>query len=803
MTGSPVHFINTRRLTCAVSVAAFTSMAAHAGPWVPLPQQPLEVLAGSALDLSRLGSVDKQGAPVSAGTHGPVRVSPQGRFVFENAPDTPVRFLAASFGFSVATGSFPDAERGRRIARQLRIAGYNLVRLHYVDGVLMDRTGAHMEFNQVQLDRLYTFLAALKNEGIYWLFDGLSDKSGGYSNSVVDKRKGQWDRSPYNVKAGVYLSDADREHYKALTRKLFTGVNPYTGSAIIDDPALAGVILVNEGGVNFTVLRSGNATLRAALTVPFNKWLKSKYVNTEALRRAWGDTGSERLDQASESIEDGTVRLPVEIHAATPRNVDAQKFIVDHEVETARWMTAHFRAPRSAGGLGYSGPVTSYNNWGSLQASLTRSHLDWVDMHNYHDDPSNFTQPGSAMRQISAIYDPERKLGPSDGPARSLGYIQAIATTRHAGKPLSVSEYGHVFWSAWRREAVAFAAYASLQDWDMICQFNEPVILPDGGSNGVPSRHRAIHTYHIGLDPIAKATETLAAFLFLRGDVAAARNAVLINVGPGTFNPPNSSMGSAGGLRYALAGTALLTKIAVNAAPPGLETVPLGRALPAGWRAPVKTFTAKGDETFAMVVSELNAAGVLPKGGLTRPSDNVYESDTREIILRAQERSLAIVTSRTEVALFETKPPKGLKILAVEKSDSPAMLALSSVDGHDLARSGRMLLTVTTDAINSDMTFRVLNADGSHSIKRGEETDYIERRVIESVGRLPVLLKSTRLTLKIANTNYSSLVVYPLALNGERKEPLPQSGATGNGVLVIEIDTAKTPTTYFEIAAQR
>nr|WP_314544173.1 hypothetical protein [uncultured Massilia sp.] len=793
----------TVRIAAALGPILAASLActpAHAGPWVAIPPQSLQIVPGSALDLSALhlsalaGDAD---AARPAGADGPVRVGAQGKFVFANKPDRPVRFLAASWGVSPASGSFPDAAAGKRVARQLRLAGYNLVRLHMVDAVLMTGGGAHMTFNPVQLDRMYAFLAALKKEGLYWMFDGLSNKNGGYSNAVAGKGKGQWAPSPYDVKAGVYVSDAEREHFRQLTRKLFTPVNPYTGLSIAADPALAGIILVNEGGIDFSVLTFGSPTVRASLGAAFNGWLKTRYGASTALQKAWSEGGADRFDPGAESLEQGTVRLPVDIHKASPRNIDAQKFILAREAETARWMTAHFRAPASAGGIGYGGPLTSLNNWLSLQANLSRAQFSWIDMHAYFDDPSKFAEPGSTIRQASSFHDTGLTPDARDAGRRSLGYVQSLAANRHAGKPFTVSEYGHVFWSAWRREAVAVAAYAGLQDWDMICQFNEPVILDGADDAAVPQRHRAIYPYHIGLDPVAKATETLAALLFLRGDVAPSPNAVVVRIGTDDFGGANNSMGSAGGLRYALAGLALQTRLGV-----AVDDGAGPAALPGAWKTPRKTIAPTGKENPAQVTSELSAAGVLPRTGLTDVANAVYASDTRELVLRGRERSLAIATPRTEAAVFDATVPPGLAHLHIERFDTPAMVALSSLDGRPLADAGRMLLTVSTDAINSGMTFQVTNPDGSRSVKQGELASVDERKVLQDIGHLPVLLQSTRMRLGIVNANYRSLAVYALALNGERMGRLEQVDAK-DGTLFVDIDTQRYPTTYFEIVAVR
>jgi hypothetical protein len=322
-------------------------------------------------------------------------------------------------------------------------------------------------------------------------------------------------------------------------------------------------------------------------------------------------------------------------------------------------MTAFFKMPKSEGGLGYEGPLTSLNNWTSLEANLSRSQFPWVDLHAYFDDPTRFADTGFTIRQVSSLYDPDPKLGAESAPQRTLNYIQILSANRHAGEPFSVSEYGHVFWSAWRREALALASYASLQDWDMICQFNEPIILSSQNEPSSSPRHRAIYPYHVGLDPIAKAKETLAALLFLRGDVAASKKSVVFKINADNFQPPYSSMGNAGGLRYSSAGLSLLTRMSVavdSAADTAAVAAPV-EALPETWRSPRKPMALRGTETIEQLKESLSTSGAMPKNGLTNLANSVYESDTRQLVLRARDRSLLISTPRTEAVSFDGKIP--------------------------------------------------------------------------------------------------------------------------------------------------
>jgi hypothetical protein len=97
-----------------------------------------------------------------------------------------------------------------------------------------------------------------------------------------------------------------------------------------------------------------------------------------------------------------------------------------------------------------------------------------------------------------------------------------------------------------------------------------------------------------------------------------------------------------------------------------------------------------------------------------------------------------------------------------------------------------LLLIYATDARNSGMSF----ADA-------------QSRELTNLGTLPVLIKNSRITLSLNNSNAAALHLYALKLNGQRSVELPIDKTMGN-TLYIELDLAKfstTPTTYFELAA--
>lgn len=686
--------------------------------WREIEDSDLKIVPGSILDFSALN---------------------------EAYPKHRGRYLCASQPFGVEEG-FPDHATADIYARQLRLHGYNLARFHFVENVLMSGRAGDFDFDPVQLDRFLYFLAALKKEGIAWLLDGLTSWNAAYGDVGRDR----WAKRR-NVKAGVYYNPDQQAHWKELVRRVLTSSNPYTGMRVIDDPSLYGVILVNEGGLNYLV----NLKAEPALDHLFEQWLLKRYGSIEAARHAWGVHG------------------PIE-HIALPRGIwtanqwvrDAQLFYYEIQRETMRWMSEFIRE------LGYLGPVTAYNNWSHLQDQATRAHLPWVDMHSYHDLPLQFVKIGSRINQDSSLDN-------------RIEYVRHLISARYWDKPFTVTEHGHPFWNRWRFESgLAVGAYAAFQGWDLICRHGSgPIELAYGW--GRSNRRKAIHPFGIGMDPIERANETLTALLYLRGDVRPAVHRIGIRLTEDYVFDQRSGIGR---LPDALTKLGLVTGI-------GLvwkeqTSVLLDALVEPGGRSPtmVTKLVAKvglgGEQSFSKLLSELKARGLLAEN--RSDGKNLFVSDTGEIILEPSARTLKVITPHTEAVAFERAPGR-LSALSVDRSTAPAMVAASSMDGRRLEHSRRILLILATDSRNSGMRF----ADA-------------EERELLALGRLPVLIRTTRTKLRLRHEQAAGFELYALHLNGERAEKLPL--AVEGNVLSIDLDTAALrhgPTTFFELVTEQ
>jgi len=740
--------------------------------WLPVKDVSMVIEPGSILDFSAL-------LPQRKAVEARIIVNQNGRFALQSNPAQPQRFLMASVGFGVATGSYPSHAMTDLYVQQLRMHGYNMVRLDFVEDTLMSQRRDDFDFDPEQLDRYQYLLAALKQEGIYYVLNGFSAGNAGYGNI-----KERWN-DKHQAKLRVYYDEEVQTHWKKLIEHLLASTNPYTKMSTLADPALAGVILVNEGGLAF-VTRKG---VPEELRILFSDWLKNKYGSAAALGAAWKDE-----IKAPESMEQKAIDFPMPDAWAGRRMSDAQQFFLDREKKTADWMAQHLR------GLGYKGLLTAYDNWLSPAAHLSRGQFEWVDLHNYFADPVGFTAPGSKMRQDSML-------------AGGAKYIAELAGGRHIGKAFTTSEYGQVFWNKYRREsALAVPAYASFQGWDMISQHAGAIILSYAEPGGRKDR---IFPFMIGPDPVTRANETLAALLFLRGDVAPAKHMLGVKLTPDFVFNQNAFLSN---LPADITRLALVTGIGLDwqgqleatgkydaQIEPGNSNLKLaGKVLNvasagdqglagkfdafarkyAGKLAPkISKVSLVVEERFSGRIEQLRIGGLLDANNLTNTVKGLYQTDTGQMVLDSQRKRLTVVTPNTEALVFDSIEPVALNNLKLEQADGPALVSVSSMDGRPLLDSKRMLVVLATDARNSGMQF----------YDSAETT-------IQEFGRGPVLIRTATVKLMLKNRNAAQLKVYSNTLRGKRGDPIPvkQVGDT----ISFTLDTSRLshgPTTYFEI----
>jgi hypothetical protein len=215
-----------------------------------------------------------------AGRHGFVRGA-GGHFVSDAGP---VRFWGTNLCFEAC---FPDRRQAERLADRLARLGINCVRLHHMDSRSIWGNGPNkLMIDPKQLDRLDYLIDQLKQRGIYvninlhvsrWfdVAEGFPARDG----------RPQFDKGLDNFEPRMI------ELQEKYARDLLTHVNPYTGRAYTDEPAVAMVEINNENALFATWswnqldhLPEPYATTYRRL---WNRWLRAKYKMTARLLAAW------------------------------------------------------------------------------------------------------------------------------------------------------------------------------------------------------------------------------------------------------------------------------------------------------------------------------------------------------------------------------------------------------------------------------------------------------------------------------------------------------------------------------------
>lgn len=698
--------------------------------WYPVKEVSQIIQEGSPLDFSYL-------VEGMAGEHGRVAINSFGHFTFSDLASRQQRFLCASTDLTEITGGFPSHQMAELYVKQLKIRGYNLVRIHSIEAYLMTGRNKDFDFNSERLDRFFYFLSLLKKEGIYWLINGLTSQNGAYGGVQPNR----WVKK-HELKLKLYYDEQSKKHWKELVAKLWNKKNPYTKLSVLEDPALFGMILVNENGLNFLLRKGVPKPLKQA----FNVFLKEKYSSTQKLKKAWG-----KELKANEKLELGSVEAPKSVKKRSLRQMDFQRFIHFKEKELANWQIAYLRS------IGYQGLITGYNNWYSLSASKGRSLFDWIDMHYYHDE--NFMwSPDFKMKQTSSLSD-------------DLKYLRHLSASAELGKPFTVSEHGHAFWNNYRYESgLVFSAIASLQDWDMICQYSQGAIdLSFAPPTSRASRKKAIYAYNIGMDPVLRAGETLTALLFLRGDVSPSKNLVIVDYsgekwlsGSG-FDHVSDNFNK----------LSFLSKLRLDFDDPrGVDKY--------------KRVLTEGELHQFLRVARLNVNIDLLKKKHFLSSENmtdvmlnnnIFNSDTNEILFDANKSLFQVNSPRTLATLVKPEEDIGVGNIFLKSTSSEGMFALSSLDGLPVKNSSKLLIILTSNARNTNMVL--------------SDND----RKLEKLGTFPVLIK--RLSLEMSFETNNAWKLSRLSLTGEILET---NKIEINQFIDIKIDNYSSlygPTTYF------
>lgn len=475
-----------------------------------------------------------------AGKHGFVKVK-DGHFYFEDG--NRAKFL----GFNVAARSnTPDHELAEKLAKRFASMGVNVIRLHAADAPISEEPGSWAsckeaplldygqgngrEFHPDGLDRFDYFAAQLKKHGIYLHIDLIVAR---------DFMEGDGLEYPGNagscVKRYPMYNHRMIELQKEYAEKLLCHINPYTGLALVDDPAVMTVQINNEDsaikGTMETDPRPEMQPYRDEVQQRFNQFLLAKYGTRERLKQAWTFEGICALGEEEDPVYgtvkgvDGNFYQPVNDPAgdwdgmvSPARYADFMEFGIERNRDFYREMKNYLRS------LGVKVPIVTSNLIAGAADVYGHIDGDLMENNSYFNHPllpiqenNTYMVAGPAEYVSANPLTMQRGVGSM---ATTLLSLASVAIVK--GKPFVLSEwneYGeHPFHST---AFVHTIAYACLNDWDGLILYNFHTSEKDD-----QPADEILNIFDVYNDPAVIGQWGFMASVFLQGKIAPARHKV-------------------------------------------------------------------------------------------------------------------------------------------------------------------------------------------------------------------------------------------------------------------------------------
>jgi hypothetical protein len=172
-------------------------------------------------------------------------------------------------------------EQLQSFAKFLAKRGVNMIRTH---ARIHSTTNDINQVNTNEVNAIWRLVAAMKAEGIYTT---ISPFWVGHMGNMPEA----WELGDYagNVKPWglMYFNEKFKNAYKNWVEYLFTEINPNTGIALKDDPAVGLIQMKNEDGVFFWTIQSVRPSLLGDIQAQYYDWLIQKYGTIDQIYAAW------------------------------------------------------------------------------------------------------------------------------------------------------------------------------------------------------------------------------------------------------------------------------------------------------------------------------------------------------------------------------------------------------------------------------------------------------------------------------------------------------------------------------------
>jgi len=646
-------------------------------------------------------------------------IAKEGRFRHATTGE-PVRFWAVNGPPGELTGE-PLSQCAKMLAKR----GVNLVRVH---GAVFDtKTG---EPDLKRMEHLREIVSAMCTEGIYshlsiyfplwftpnpgleWL-DGYDGK-----------------KHPFSA---LYFNSHFEAKYRDWWQLLLTQKSAVTGKALLDEPALMSVEILNEDSYFFWTFSEANIPdpqLRI-LETQFGGWLGKKYGSPDKALDAWKTARLAR--DAPEANRIAFRPLWSIFSERTARDQDTAAFLLESQRNFYQRTCDHLRQ------LGFKGLVTC-SNWTTANAEIlgplekySCTAGDFIDRHGYFsclhkgDNAAWSLRDGHTYMDRSALrFDPEEpgKAKAFNHPAMDIHYNQ---------RPSMLSETAFNRPNRYRSEAPLFyAAYGALQGSDCIVHFALDGVRWDVKPQFWMQPWTLTAPSQMGQFPAA-------ALIYRRGLVA--EGTVLADL-----RLKLSDL-------LALKGTPLPQDAAFDEL--RLADVPQGPELKPGNRIdPLIHFAGR---TSVVIDTQGGPAHLAPLGGLIDRAKKTVRSCTGQLTLDYGLGLLTVNAPQAQGAVGALNSATTLTTRDMEFESSLELGAFIAValDGQPLSHSKRILLQVMSEEKNS----------GFQTCKEGA----VNR--IVSVGRNPWLVKAIKGTVRFKRPDAAQLRVTALDGNGDALRP--------------------------------
>ena len=687
--------------------------AANKG-WFPFAPGPDKFSETSGFDLRSLNEN-------VAGENG--YIATQGPHFVHSKSGRPLRFWAVNG----PPQDLKDRGELRQLAKCLAKHGVNLVRVH---GGYFDANG------EVKLDAVrhaIDVVESMKSEGIYTHFSiyfplWLQPKPGtpwlqGYDGS----------KHPF---AALYFNKDFQEKYRTWWKALLLTPSPTTGKPLIDEPAVAGLEIINEDSYLFWTFSADNipAPQMQMLESQFADWAKQKYGSLQSALQKWEGLKVQGDDPDHNRL--GFRPLWNVFSERRERDKDTVRFLVQSQ---RRFYEDTYRFLRETG---FRGVITA-SNWTTANPAIlgplekySYTACDFIDRHGYfgcnaRGDSSEWSvRDGHTYSDRSALrFDPEE-------PGKPRSFVHPVMDTLYDGKPSMISETTFCRPNRFRSEAPLFyAAYGALQDTGGIVHF----ALDSSTWTVKPGFFMQPWTF---MSPAMMGQSPAAALIFRKGMVPFGDTLVDLNLKlDDIFN---------------LQGTPLPQEAAFDEL--RLKDVPAGTELkPGNVIDPLVHFAGRTSVRFSRDGSPPQLKDLRK---LIDREHSTVSSSTGHLKLDFG-KGLLTINARMAQGISGALGEAGKAALGdIEISSTMPLghIVLVSLDGQPLNSSKKMLLQVMSEEKSTDFQTEPVSA----GVRR-----------IKSIGQDPWLVKEFSGEVQFRRADAGGLKITALDFNGYPKQELP------------------------------